>query len=167
MPKFVFFIGTFVNLSEVRLAYYTLAKTHHPDVGGDTETMKLINIEYEKLSALVLSSPVYAEYSQSGKDREMNVGKEVQEVINKIITIKMPGCTIEVLGNWVWVSGNTRPIKDALKFHGFFFSKNKLSWYWHPDDYKKNNGKKYDLDQIRTMWPSKKFDDTDRTNYLG
>lgn len=33
---------------EIRSAYQALARIHHPDVGGDAETMKTLNIAYKK-----------------------------------------------------------------------------------------------------------------------
>ncbi len=32
---------------ELKKRYWQLARKHHPDVGGDTETMAAINVQYE------------------------------------------------------------------------------------------------------------------------
>lgn len=34
------------NLTELKAQYHTLARKHHPDLGGDTEIMQQINAEY-------------------------------------------------------------------------------------------------------------------------
>jgi curved DNA-binding protein CbpA len=43
-----FFKGI-TNLEQLRSTYKDLIKKNHPDNGGDTETMKEINIEYKKI----------------------------------------------------------------------------------------------------------------------
>ena len=45
--------------------------------------------------------------------------------------------TIERIGSWIWVSGDTYPIKEKLKELHFFFSANKKAWYFNGDDVKK------------------------------
>ena len=37
------------TMEELRREYRRLAKLHHPDTGGDTEDMKQINAEYDRL----------------------------------------------------------------------------------------------------------------------
>lgn len=37
---------------------------------------------------------------------------------------------IEICGAWVWVSGDTKPVKDALKAAGFWWARHKEAWYY-------------------------------------
>ena len=46
-PKLKFFKGFNENLKTVKARFKDLCFIHHPDVGGDVEMMKLINLEYE------------------------------------------------------------------------------------------------------------------------
>lgn len=41
------FFATIDNLNDLKAEYRRLALMHHPDRGGDLDTMKAINIEYE------------------------------------------------------------------------------------------------------------------------
>jgi len=41
------------------------------------------------------------------------------------VTQKRPGCCI-------WVSGNTRPLKENLKGYGFRWAPKRQAWYWKP-----------------------------------
>lgn len=42
----------------------------------------------------------------------------------------LPGITVTLVGAWLWVSGNTKPHREALKAAGFKWSPNKLQWYF-------------------------------------
>jgi len=71
-------------------------------------------------------------------------------VIEQIITL--PNIIIEVVGNWIWVTGNTYPVKDSLKAVGLFFAPKNVAWYYRAEEFKtkgsnKNPGR--DTQQIR------------------
>lgn len=36
---------------------------------------------------------------------------------------------IELVGSWIWVSGNTYPVKEQLKEAGIFWAGKKKKWY--------------------------------------
>ena len=46
--------------------------------------------------------------------------------------IRLAGLEIELCGAWLWVSGETRAHKDALKAAGLRWSAKKSMWYWRP-----------------------------------
>ena len=46
--------------------------------------------------------------------------------------VKIPGITVEICGKWLWVSGDTKPVKDQIKAAGLRFSGSKKMWYWRP-----------------------------------
>ena len=57
------------------------------------------------------------------------------------------------IGCWLWVVGDTYPIKEDLKQLGFFYSNNKKSWFF--------NGQKHkipiravfkDMDELENKW---------------
>lgn len=52
------------------------------------------------------------------------------EAVEAIATL--PGLVVEVCGTWVWVSGETKQHKDALKMKGFRWASKKARWYWCP-----------------------------------
>ncbi len=59
---------------------------------------------------------------------------------------------IEIIGSWLWLTGETKQYKEYLKENGFRFSASKVAWYWHHGEYYKKNGKRFGLDEIRQMW---------------
>lgn len=59
---------------------------------------------------------------------------QVQELMNKIVQLKqLPDLVVDLMGSWLWVSGETKKNKEELKKLGCRWSKSKGSWYWHLD----------------------------------
>lgn len=58
--------------------------------------------------------------------------QEKQELLEKIVALKqLPGLEISLCGSWVWIGGDTKPNKDALKALGCWWAAKKKLWYWH------------------------------------
>ena len=150
------------DLTELRRLYYKLALKNHPDRGGDEETMKLINNEYEKYSKRLINSNT--EFSDSRKVYETQVSEELQNKINELFDLDLENLKVEVIGGWIWITGNTFPHKSKIKDLGFKFSKNKTAWYWHASNYKKLSKKQFSMDGIRNLWGSEEVEQTASTN---
>jgi len=140
------------NLSELRTMYRNLAKTHHPDRGGDLESMKEINNEYEKLSKTLINGNT--NFTAEEKTAEHQYSADIVSKLNEIIAIE--GIEIEVAGLWIWITGNTFPVKDKIKGAGFMFSKKKTAWHWHTGEFRKKSKKHFEMDEIRKMFGSEK-----------
>ena len=134
------------TIEEVKKRYKKLALKYHPDrQGGDEEVMKRINHEYE-----MITKDPYFKFADANEEAKQDY-REYPEIINRIITFRL---TIEICGNWIWLSGNTRPYKDQLREIGFKFAGQKKMWYWRPNDYKSHNQKPMTMDYIRSRYGS-------------
>lgn len=138
------------DLSELRKIYYQLAFKHHPDRGGDVATMQTINAEYEKYSKMLIDGNT--DFSNLRKVYETEVSEELQLKINEIIHFDQ--IQIEVFGSWLWITGNSFPLKEQLKALSFKYSRNKNAWYWHSKNYIKMSNKQFSMDGIRKLWGS-------------
>ena len=58
------------------------------------------------------------------------------EILGAISSVGGLGLTVEVCGEWVWVSGDTKPHKETLKSAGFKWSPKKVNWYFKPSSCK-------------------------------
>ena len=139
------------TIEEVKATYKKLAKEHHPDCGGDTETMQAINNEYVFACAKILKGE---NLTAEEMDEQINLSEEYRKVIEQIINLA--GVIIEVVGHWIWVTGNTFPVKAQLKGAGLFFAPKKVAWYYRAEEYKTKGGKKT-LDEIRQKYGSEKI----------
>lgn len=133
------------TIEELKQTFRRLCFEHHPDKGGDTATMQAINEAYEVR---------LRELAQSEKDTEaaINIGKQYQEQIQKII--HLPEIQIEVCGSWIWVSGQTFPVKTQLSDAGYFWARKKKVWYWKPPHMKSTNRKPQSMEWIREKYGS-------------
>jgi len=141
------------TLEELRKLYRKLAMENHPDKGGQVKDMQEINNEYELLSKNLINGN--ANFSEGRKYYEHETSKNIKVKIDEILNLT--GIEIEIMGSWIWVTGNTRQNRTELKIAGFIFSPNKIAWYWHSGDYSKKNGKKLSLDEIRNLYGSEEI----------
>lgn len=148
----------FINihtLDELKKVYRRLAMQHHPDrPGGNKEVMQAINAEYEKLFAVLKDkhNETADEYHQTTE-----APHEFIEIIAALL--KLDGLEIELCGAWLWIGGNTREHKEALKAAGCRWSNNKRLWYWrHPEDGCYRRGRKSKtMSEIRFKYGSQTF----------
>ena len=78
------------------------------------------------------------------------ITREHLEAMKEAITkISHLGLTIEVCGSWVWVSGDTKPHKEALKEAGFKWAPKKSMWHFRPTDHKSYSRGKWSINEIK------------------
>lgn len=138
------------TLEELKTAYRSLVKIHHPDMGGDEKTMKAINAEFESVFEIVKNRQQSDQGDYSTKGHDIDDG--YREVLDMII--HLAGIRIEICGSWIWLTGDTYAVRDSIKAAGFKWAKSKKAWYWHTGDYRNYGKKKYTLGQIRMKYGS-------------
>ena len=148
------FFNKVTNLDELKKEYRRLCRIHHPDLGGDTETMKLLNAEYEQV---LNTASFQAHFAAEGCRTDIETERAMREVIEKLIVLE--GITLEICGTWLWITGNTYPVKDKIKAAGFWFARKKCAWYWRPAESKSRNKQPLSLEEIRERHGSHKIKD--------
>jgi hypothetical protein len=131
-----FFHG-FTSVNEIKKEWRRLCFLHHPDVGGDTATMQQVNRQYHE--ALSRANGQTAA-GGDGKDHTYYYNQEreqaVMDKVDELLQKKLAGIEILLVGTWVWVTGDTRPVKDSLKEAGLSWHSKRGMWYWHTPQYK-------------------------------
>ena len=153
------------SLDELKLQYKKLAFKNHPDRGGKTEVMQEINNEYEQLLNRIINEASKDQYQDSSvngrgfwssRSEHSEVEKKVKQAIDTIINLD--GLDIEIIGVWVWVSGDTKQHKDKLKEAAFVWNRVQCKWVFIG---KKSNGRgRMTLDQMRELHGSQKVKKT-------
>jgi curved DNA-binding protein CbpA len=140
------------NLQEVKKLYRDLALKLHPDKGGNTQDMQELNAAYEA----VLNNPFFKfrKDSDDTSTEEANRKEFIRyrDVVNQIINLE--GLIIEIIGDWVWLSGLTYPYRKQLREIGFLFAPNKVMWFYRPAEYKSANRKPLPIEVIRNKYGS-------------
>lgn len=148
------FFENVTTLTELRKEYRRLAFLYHPDKGGDTVLMQILNDQYERLSKKLIIGD--AKFSEARKEYEQQISEEIREILDLIMFLQ--GVEIEVIGGWIWITGNTFAVRSTLKSLGFIFSHPKITWYWHKGEYRKKNGKLQSTEDMRAFWGSQKIE---------
>lgn len=142
------------NIDELKVAYRRLAMEHHPDKGGNTETMQQINAEYEYLLRVGLQ---LAGLTAEEVEAEMVIDAVMREAVAKIMNLG--GIVIEIVFKWVWVSGATYSHRRALKEAGFFFAPKKKVWYWRGTEHANYTSRgSMEMDDIKSKYGSFRYD---------
>lgn len=148
------------TLEELRKQYKNLLKKFHPDCGGSEEDCKAINLEYEKLfqwlkihGESVKNNTGNGEKKTGKSDFDTVKDAALRAVLARII--HLDGIEIEICGSWIWVTGNTYPVKEQLKESCFNWSKAKKSWYWAgTDDFQRTRKHGTSMEYIRNKYGS-------------
>lgn len=148
------YFGDVTTAEELKKAYRKAAFKFHPDQPtGDAETMKAVNAEYEKCFELLKNTHKTHDgktYTHTGDRCTKEAPRDFIDLIDKLL--KLHGITIEIIGAFVWITGDTKTNKDQLKEYGFKWHSKKNAWYLAPDWYRKTNKKQYTLDEVRCMF---------------
>ena len=127
------------RISEAKKIYKNLAKKLHPDVGGDEESFKLLNSIYNDL----IEHKIYF-------SNDIKIDIELEKIISLILHFE--NITIELVGSWIWVSGDTKEIKDKLKELGFKWASKKKMWYY--GEMKSKNPTPKSMEEIKSKYGS-------------
>lgn len=141
------------DLDELKKRFRDLCKLHHPDLGGDAEIMKAVNVEYEACLRDGLK------HAENFADR-MDIERELAEVVQRLVVL--PGVIVEICGRWIWVTGYTYPVRSELKKNGCMFASKKKAWYWRSVNDKVKSKKKLSLDEIRMKYGPLEFNSEPR-----
>lgn len=137
------------TIDEVKARYRDLAKLHHPDRGGSTATMQAINAAY---SIAVIQIARGENRTESEINDILTDNEKYRAAIDAIINLI--GINIELVGAWIWVTGNTKEHRQTLKDAGYFWASKKLAWYFRGSEYKCSSRKGKCLDEIREKYGS-------------
>ena len=137
------------TIEDVKRVYRELAKKLHPDCGGDAEAFKSMQAEYTE--AFNRLKNIHT--TQTGETYEKETTEtpeQFADIINKVI--HFDGVTVEIIGSWIWLTGNTMIYREEIKKTGFWWSKSKQAWYYNGSDKKTRRRGRYSMDGLRDHW---------------
>jgi hypothetical protein len=145
------YFATCKTIEDLKKLWKKLALENHPDRGGNLETMQSINAEYDE---------TFKMFQRNGNVKNEQEAQECPHEYRNVVEriINLDGIDIELCGSWIWVGGDTFPVRAEIKAAGFKWSGKKKMWYWHKDTGRKwrKNGE-YTMDEIRATYGSQKI----------
>ena len=111
--------------------------------------LQALKAEYSELMAVLTESKPVEEVKE--KVSLEDIIKILQERINP------KGLKLEIVGRWLWLSGATFPVREALKQLDFKYSPDKKSWYRRAEEDWSSNEKPIPLDTIREKFGSQQI----------
>ena len=134
MKSVTWFAGL-TEIPAIKKEYHRLALLHHPDRGGSTATMQSINAAYH--AALQRNDGAVSENAEGQEFTYRYNAEREQSVIDFLDKLMASGALSEnvrcfLVGTWVWVEGDTRPVKSLLKALKMLWHPQRVMWYWRP-----------------------------------
>ena len=153
------------TIEDVKATFKKLVKQLHPDNGGDAEAFKAMMNEYtEAFKRLKNVHKTQEGETYTARQESQETPEEFAELIEKLM--RMDGVKIEIIGSWIWLTGNTMLHKEEIKELHFFWSKSKKAWYFNGAEKKSRRKGHYSMDGLRGKWGSQEVgtgrDDTQK-----
>lgn len=151
------------SMEIVKKQYRKLAMKYHPDrENGNEEIFKEINNEYENAINIAKENELKKSKSKKEEDfikNQYRNSSNFRGIIDKLI--QLVNINIEICGTWLYLTGDTYPIKDYLKNEfGAFWSKSKKCWIISPQGKNFHKSKGYkgkNMGSIRNIYGSEKI----------
>jgi len=141
------------SLDEAKQLYKKLVFQLHPDTSGRDSQGEFQAMQNE-FEAFRPSTEKF-----KGEFENWNA-QEYSELIQQLM--KIPNITIEICGSWIWLAGDTKPVKELIKAvdtgdtmkRGF--SPKKKKWYFSPVGYRKWSKRELSFEEIKDRYGYKK-----------
>lgn len=162
------------DLSELKSSFKMFSKLLHPDVNKDLPDIyfkdmsndydsyyKIHKVEHMKENAKKYNNTNFDE--DNIKDEDLNDDRFKNAIID---LLKKEGIKIELKGVWLWVSGDTTPIKEELKLLGFQWGKTAKAWFMSDSkNFKKSRNRRgWSQEKTTSVYGSKVIkDDTNKS----
>lgn len=152
------------TVKEAKTQYHKLCRQYHPDMSGEDTTaiMQEINAEFTKVFADLQRNEARQQNTKAKDNSTNNTNNTTEQAAERFMHIiqrlvRCEGLTIEIVGNWIWISGTTYKYLRCIKSLGFKYS-TKQKRYYYTEDYCGNNGRSHlTYDQIKEKYGYKEI----------
>lgn len=140
-----------ISEKTLKTAFKKMALKFHPDRNPlGAELMKAVNAAFEFL----MENIAIINDVKSKDDKDFyNYSEELEAVLKQLA--ELAGIEFEVLGNWIWIDGDTKAHKEALKAMGCKWASKKKKWFYRPEEHKSRfNRSEMSMEMIREKYGS-------------
>ena len=132
------------TVDEIKKEYHRLAWLHHPDRdGGNTATMQRVNNAYEEA---LKRCDGQTSKGDDGQEHTYHYDQKKEQAlmdkISELLSLKLKDVNIWLVGTWLWIDGDTKPHRSALKAAKCQWNGKRQKWYWHEGKWRGRRSKK-------------------------
>jgi len=149
----IFDVKIISDLDSLKKQYFKLAKKYHPDAGGTTIQFQQLQAEYDSLLKKLLKG---SSLNTEQQENEIVIDQAIRDIINSLINIE--NLNVELIGKWLWISGDTYPVRTTLKQAGLTFIKKGGLPYWVYKGVESTSRGKMSIEDIKAKYGTHKFD---------
>ena len=149
----IFDVKIISDLDSLKKQYFKLAKKYHPDAGGTTIQFQQLQAEYDILLKKLLKG---SSLNTEQQENEIVIDQAIRDIIDALINIE--GLDIDVIGKWLWVGGQTYPVRTTLKQVGLEFIKKAGVPYWVYKGSESKGRGKMSIEEIKAKYGSHKME---------
>lgn len=150
------------TVTEIKKAYRILASANHPDKGGNTATMQEINAQYHEALQNIDGTVTK---DKTGKSHTYHYNhateEEIADKINELLALNLTGIEIALIGTWIWITGDTKPVKEELKGAKCKWHSKRKCWFFSTQKKRRYNSKA-SLNDLAESYGSKVFTKTQK-----
>ena len=139
------------TLDQAKAEYKKLAFILHPDTSGFNSKEQFQDMQNQFAAFKPKTEKFKGEEAGHSAENYMSIIQDLMQ---------FEGLIIEICGSFIWLSGNTKEHKEAIKelrnesFKNAAWSSTKLKWFFAPADYKRFSKKSLTMDEIRNKYGS-------------
>lgn len=128
------------SLEDAKKIFKELSKVCHPDKGGSTEAQQDLKAIYDH----IVEHKIFF-----SNNSEFDI--DIEKIVSNLLHIE--NINIEIVGSWIWITGETKDIRDILKNLGFKWASKKKAWHWAKKRSTARSSKS--LEEIKATYGSK------------
>ena len=137
------------TIEEIKTEYRKLAKRLHPDCGGNQSDFVAMQAEFDVAFSRVKNTHTGKDggtYEKPTCETPEQFRAAVEAVLN------LDGVELEMVGGWIWASGNTYQYKELFKAAGYLWSSKHKKWFYNGEPKKSRIHSKHTFKQIEGIY---------------
>lgn len=146
------------TIEEARAAFRDLCKQHHPDTGGSAEAFRAVVEEFQAFQKAAFDQGGRAKWGESYEPKADSHDLPDDTMDKLRAVLRFPDVSTEILGTWIWCTGETRQYREQFKALAFRWSHGKGAWFYHHGPYRRRGKRGYTLDNIRDLHGQRTFE---------
>lgn len=145
------------TIEDLKKAYRKYAMELHPDHGGNEAEFVAMDDEYNKILDLMKKG----KWTVSNEDdadtttaEEIKIAEEFRNAVKAVL--HCDGVIIDMVGCWLWLSGNTYQHRATISAAGYHWSKSHKMWFFNGSATKSHRNSHKEFSEITDKYGIKR-----------